>query len=309
MTTEIVPVRSAIGDAPDLMARWVAEAQVKPASVDAYNRSVKDFYRWLSANGITNPTRLDVLAYRKYLGENFAAKTANLRIVAVRLFLGFLHREGYIPNNPAEHLKGFKEAEGHAKSALSPEMVRKIIGLIDTSTVMGKRDKALFATMVTAGIRCIEASRADIGDIEDCSGVMRLHVQGKGRDDKVEAVNLPAGVYRLIKEYLDARGKTSPSQPLFASLSRRDFGGRMSSECVSKIVKRLMRAAGYDSPRLTAHSLRHTAATTAIKAGIPIREVQQMLRHRDVSVTTIYLHELDEIQNQATSVNADKFGI
>ena len=225
------------------------------------------------------------------------------------MFFAFLQREGYIATNPAEHIKDVKISSNHSKAALSPEMVREILRLIDATTLQGKRDKAVFALMVSCGLRCIEVSRADIGDIENCGGVIRLHVLGKGRDDKVEAVNLPKGVYRLIREYLDERGNIKRDEPLFASLSLANIGGHMASSSISRIVKEAMRAAGYDSERLTAHSLRHTAATTSLKAGASLREVQQMLRHKNVAVTQIYLHELDELENQATNLNADKFGI
>lgn len=130
--------------------------------------------------------------------------------------------------------------------------------------------------------------------------MIRLHVLGKGRDDKVEAVNLPKGVYRLICEYLDERGTVNRDESLFASRCAPNFGRHMISSSISKIVKEAMRAAGYDAPCLTAHSLGHTSATTSLKSGASLREVQQILRHKNVAVTQIYLHELDELENQAT---------
>lgn len=307
MSTDLVALS---GQMPDLVSRWIADAQVKPSSIGTYKKSLKRMFEFFQSNGITTPTRIDLLAYREYLREKYEATTAGLCLTVARMFFAFLRREEIISSNPAEHIKGFTKSDHHAKSALSPEMVKEILSGIETSTVQGKRDRAIFALMVTTGVRCIEVSRANIEDIEHCEGVVRLHVQGKGRDDKNEAVNVPAGVYRLIKEYLNVREDDfSASSPLFVSRSKNNIFGRMNPQTISYVVKGAMRAAGYDSPRLTAHSLRHTAATTAIKAGVPLREVQQMLRHKDVSVTTIYLHELDEINNQATNINADKFGI
>lgn len=113
----------------------------------------------------------------------------------------------------------------------------------------------------------------------------------------------------LINAYLKERGETSPKASLFCSLAHNYYGKRLPSSTVSHIVKDAMRAAGYDSPRLVAHSLRHTAATTALKSGASLRETQQMLRHKNVAVTQVYHHELSEIENQATNINADKFGI
>ena len=70
-----------------------------------------------------------------------------------------------------------------------------------------------------------------------------------------------------------------------------------------------MKTAGYNSKRLTAHSLRHTAATTAINSGANLRQVQQVMRHSSINVTTIYLHDLDRLNNNAEELNAAAFGL
>lgn len=304
MSEELVKVESA-----ELIERWVKDAQVKPASVEAYNKCVRHMLEYFVENGIRAPTRADMLKYREYLGAKYKASTAGLHLVVARLFLGFLHREGYLPTNPAEHLKGFKKSESHAKSALSAEMTRAVLKTFDVATLKGKRDKAIYALMSICGLRCIEVSRADIGDLENCGKVIRLHVQGKGRDDKAEGVNVPKGVYKLIREYLDARGAAAAEEPLFASARNGISRGRLTTISLSRIVKAAMRKAGYDSSRLTAHSLRHTAATLALKSGASLREVQQMLRHKNVAVTQVYLHELEELENQAASLAEGAIGL
>ena len=60
-----------------------------------------------------------------------------------------------------------------------------------------------------------------------------------------------------------------------------------------------MRRAGYDSDRLTAHSLRHTAATLNLLAGGTLQETQQLLRHSSINTTTIYAHNLDRAQSKS----------
>lgn len=298
-----------------LVTEWIDFAQVKPASERSYRKGIKNFWSFCAARNIVVLNRETLLQYRTYLdakdeeGKNiYAAATRNLYVTSVKLFVTFLHQEGYLPTNPAEHLKGFKVDEGHSKSALSAEQVKTIAANFNTSTLKGKRDLAMFALMSTCGLRCVEVQRANIEDFEVIGGVIRLHVQGKGRDDKKEAVNIPAGVYQLIQNWLDARGDVAVTEPLFCSLSRNNFNGQLSTVSISRIVKGAMKDAGYNSDRLTAHSLRHTAATTAIKAGASIREVQESLRHKRISVTQVYLHELDGIKNSATTRAASVLG-
>ena len=295
-----------------LVERWIKDAQVKPSSVKAYEKGIKRLAEYFASTGISAPTREVMIQYREYLGVKYKSpSTRNLYLTAAKLFLAFLHREGYLPANPAEHIKGFKAGEGHKKSALPTGDVKTIAAHFDTATLKGKRDKALFALMSVCGLRCIEVHRANISDFEPVGSVIRLRVQGKGRDDKTEAVNVPAGVYQLIREYLDARGEVAADNdgvPIFTSLSRNSLGARITVGSISRIIKTALRKSGYDSPRLTAHSLRHTAATVALKSGATLREVQQNLRHKNIAVTQVYLHELDELENSATSRTAAALG-
>lgn len=92
----------------------------------------------------------------------------------------------------------------------------------------------------------------------------------------------------------------SKSSPLFASLGVRNYGGRLCSRTISQIVKRALVGAGFDSPRLTAHSLRHTAVTLALMAGASLQEAQQYARHRRIETTQIYAHNLEAQQNRCS---------
>ena len=64
----------------------------------------------------------------------------------------------------------------------------------------------------------------------------------------------------------------------------------MTSDAVSRAIKGLFRECGIDSPRLTAHSTRHTAATIASQSGNAIEDVSCFLGHADLSTTMIYDH-------------------
>ncbi|MBQ7630488.1 MAG: tyrosine-type recombinase/integrase [Selenomonadaceae bacterium] len=291
-----------------LADRWIAFAQVSASSRKAYEKGVKRLKEYMTARQIITPSRGDMVAYREYLGRQYQPTTANLYLTAAKLFFQFLAVEGYISNNPCEHIKGFKISNLHKKAALSVEMTKAVVNKIDTSTLAGIRNLAMYQLMASCGLRCIEVARANVGDFEQIGGVIRLHVQGKGKNDRAAAVNVPAGVYQTICEYLKQRGAVPANSPLFASCSNRNNGGRLTTVSISRIVKKILREGGYDSPRLTCHSLRHSAATTALQAGATLREVQQLLRHSKIDTTTIYLHELSELENKASTVAANAFG-
>lgn len=293
----------------ELKTRWLSFAQVSKSSISAYSKGIKRLQEYFTAHQLTTPNRADLMAYREYLGEEYQPTTANLYLTAAKLFFQFLAVEGVVAVNPAEHLKGFKVSQEHKKAALSPEMTKAVLSKFDTSTQKGLRDKAMYALMTTCGLRCIEIARANVEDMVKTGSVYQLLVQGKGHNQKDSTVNVPPGVYNLLVEYLGTRGKLSAVSPLFASVSRRNFGGRLTTVSISRIIKSAMRRADFDSPRLTAHSLRHSAATTALQSGASLREVQQMLRHTQIGTTQIYLHELETIQNRASTLAAASIGI
>ena len=96
-----------------------------------------------------------------------------------------------------------------------------------------------------------------------------------------------------IKDYLDSKGKYSKAEPLFTSTSNRALGKRITKESLSQILKNRFRDAGYDTPKLTAHSLRHTSNTMLYKSGADLYKVQQHARHKDPKTTEIYIHQVE----------------
>ena len=71
----------------------------------------------------------------------------------------------------------------------------------------------------------------------------------------------------------------------------------MTTRSVSRVVKARLVSSGMDSDRLTAHSLRHTAATLMLVNGASITETQQILGHKNINTTMIYSHALDRAKN------------
>ena len=151
--------------------------------------------------------------------------------------------------------------------------------------------------MVTGGLRTIEVARADIGDLRTLGDNSVLYVQGKGREEKTDYIKLSAPAEQAIRAYLKARGEKDEEAPLFSSTSNNNRGARLTTRSVSGIVKTRLQQAGYDSEKLTAHSLRHTAVTLSLLAGKDITEVQQFARHANIATTMIYNHALDKAKN------------
>jgi integrase/recombinase XerC len=177
--------------------------------------------------------------------------------------------------------------------------VGKLLGAIDHSTLKGMRDYAMLSLMVTTGLRTISIIRADIGDIRTAGDDTALYYQGKGHEEKADYVKLAEPVEEAIRAYLRARGETDPKAPLFGSIANRNSGGRMTTRSISRVAKEHLIEVDLKSDRLTAHSLRHTAATLNLLNGGTVEETQQLLGHSNINTTLIYSHALERAKNNS----------
>lgn len=295
-----VIVEGDISSTADLMYRFIRYLDASPKTVETYSKALKQLFNYYRINHIKTPTREDILAFRDDLkASGLKPTTIQNYITAARLFYSWAAQEGYYPNI-AEHIKGARLDRSHKKDYLTSRQVKDVLERVERDTLQGLRDYAILVLMITGGLRTIEVSRANIGDLRSLGEDTVLYVQGKGREERTDFIKISPPVEKAIRAYLSERGKMGDDKPLFASLSNNSKGKRLSTRSISAIVKESMRAAGYDSDRLTAHSLRHTAVTLSLLAGKDITEVQAFARHSNITTTMIYNHSLDKAKNSCS---------
>jgi integrase/recombinase XerC/integrase/recombinase XerD len=294
---EARPVR--LLSVPELIDSFLAAQDIREISRVAYQNGLKRFLAWLSSNEITQPDREAVLKFKTFLQESgLSAGTVNSYLVAVKRFFAYLEGCRKYPNI-ARDVKGIKQPKGHLRESPTVSQVRAMLDGIDRLTLQGKRDFALINLMARTGLRTIEIIRADVEDVKQEAGEALLFVQGKGRDSKDEFVLLTEASLGPILEYLKARGKAEPEDPLFASHSDRNGGQRLTTRTLRQITKDAFRSIGVDKKKLSAHSLRHFFATQSLKAGAPLLQVKEALRHASIETTERYVHNLERIEKGA----------
>lgn len=281
----------------DLFNRFIAYLDTSDKTIETYKTSLKQLFIYLAENEIRQPQRADIIAYRDALKESgHKPTTIQNYITAAKLFFRWTAQEGFYPNI-ADHLKGARLDNAPKKDYLTSTQASEILNGIDRSTLQGKRDFAIFLLMVTGGLRDIEVARANIEDLRTAGNNTVLYIQGKGREEKTDYIIITAPVEKAIREYLQTRPNADAEEPLFASQSHNSQGGRLTTRSVSRIIKTAMRAAGYDSERLTAHSLRHTAVTLSFIGNEEATRVQEFARHSNINTTMIYNHALEKAKN------------
>lgn len=285
----------------EVFKRWTAYIDASPKTVETYSKAIKQFFIYLQNSGITQPQREDIVAYREYLSQDHKPTTVQSYLAAVKLFFQWTESEKgrcHYPNI-AERVKGAKLDTEHKKDYLTTKQANKFLGAIDRSTLKGKRDYAMLSLMITTGLRTISVINANVEDVRTVGDATALFYRGKGHNEKAIYVKLAEPVEDAVRDYLKARGRADGKEPLFTSIANRNSGERMTTRSISRVAKEHLIEAGLESDRLTAHSLRHTAATLNLLNGGTVEETQQLLDHKNINTTLIYSHALERAKNNS----------
>jgi len=285
----------------EIIQRFIASLDVTSGTQATYRRALQLFFQWISNEGVSEPSRETILAYKHALdAQGLRSFTRANYLTAVRRFFEWAESVKLYPNI-AKGIKGTKRTtQVHHKPALTLEKVQLLLASIDTTTVHGKRDYALINLLVHTGLRLVEIQQATIDDLEEQDDDRALlWIRGKGRDDKDNFVVVTEDALAPIRTYLRKRKAKSRHVPLFASVSDRNRGKRLTTFSLSRLIKQRLRQAGITSRRITAHSLRHTFGVLAMEAGASLYEVQLAMRHSSPTTTQVYLGDIEQTKRQA----------
>ena len=241
----------------------------KPTTIKGYLQSVKAFFSWTAANGIYPNIAANVHAPKITESHKKDSLTAGEVLT--------------IEKSLARHAEERNEAAGAANKDKA--------GRTQRSTEQGKRLYAMYLLAVNAGLRTIEISRANVKDLETKGGRTWLYIWGKGHSEADQKKPIAPEVKAAIDDYLRSRTDNyTGNSPLFVSTGNRSHGKRIATTTISTMLKHAMQEAGFDSERLTAHSLRHSTAQNVMQlTGHNIYQTQQYLRHNSPKTTEIYL--------------------
>ena len=283
-------------DAKTAVQAFAISQDVKPSSRALYSRTLNTFFEWVDASGrnVATLTVADLIAYKEeLLAGGKSSLTVASYINSLRRFYEWTEANKIYPNI-GKGLHAPKRKQAFRKQPLTVAQVGEL--LHHEQGTQSARDYAIINLMVRTGLRCVEVVRANVGDITYKGGQRVLLVQGKGRDEKDNFVILTDACYNPIREYLNTRTVTDDNAPLFASVSRNNDGGRLTTRAVSGIAKQGLKSVGLDNKVFTAHSLRHTTAVNILRAGGSLEMAQYTLRHTNPATTQIYTATLKEEQ-------------
>lgn len=267
------------------------EKNLSQNSVEAYIRDITIFENFILRMYDVAPTAVEEYMVERFLThllERKHKKSSQAReLSGVKSFFNYLLISDKIDASPAEFITAPKSSRT-LPDVLSVEEVERIIRSTDTTTVKGRRDRAMLELMYSCGLRVSELISLKLGDL--CFGEGYIRVTGKGDKQRLVPIGKVAQEYVMLylddrKERVSSNGVSRSEETLF--LSNRQ--SKLSRVMVFNIIRQAAEYAGV-TKTVSPHTFRHSFATHLLAGGASIRQVQEMLGHENITTTEIYTH-------------------
>ena len=256
-----------------------------PHTIGQYRRHGTSLANWLASTGA--PTMVakltpDLLA--RFFADD-AAKTScrggpkkavslNAMRTSVRCFAKHLHDAGLVATNPARLLRRARCAPPPPRALHGDETKRLLAVLAKAHGPEAERDRVLVELLLGTGVRIGSALALDVGDLDFAHGEITLRTT---KNDRPTTVVIPAAIARKLKAFVAGRS----DGPLFLAHDR-----RVSMRHAQRRLTNWFAAAGIVGK--SAHSLRHSFASTLLARTGDLRLVQAAMNHARIVSTTIY---------------------
>ena len=287
-----LPVRDG-ADYDEVLTSFLNGLDIMETSRETYRWGLVRFFKWIRSSGRSLETLspADIMSFKNSLmKEKLSPLTIGGYVTAVRMFYSWTETSLLYPNI-ARSVRPPRGRKGFRKCALSPQ---ESASLLDYLKERSLRDYAIVNLILRTGLRTIEVSRADIGDVVRKRGKRVLKVWGKGADEKDAYVILGQPVWGPIQEYLGQRKASRKTDPLFVTEGKGHKGVRMAPRSIQYLCKEALKAIGLDGHEYSAHSLRHTTGVLILKNGGDWKDVQRVLRHASPATSQIYTASIEE---------------
>ena len=262
-------------------------------SMHAYKATLEGFKDYVQFRlGERSPDELtakDILEYVEYLRRerHNGASAVNRQVTIIRNFYrAMVAMDQLNPSaNPMANFPKIKAARKKLPVFMNEDEMRRLLAAPRIDTVLGLRDRSLICLLYATGARAIECAGLTEADVD--LAYQTIRVMGKGGNER--CIPLNNEVIRVLRQYQTARGPLSKKDAFF-----RSRGGRgLSRNAIYERVHRYGRKALIDKP-ISPHCLRHTFATHLVKAGVTLVTIRDLLGHRCITSTQIYLHTTAE---------------
>jgi integrase/recombinase XerD len=271
----------------EIFEKFAQELQLKGYSENTIRSTFYHVKRFLKTIEVS-PCRTGSDDIQKYIGilyetGRYCTRSIRANIQSLKRFYRYLHRTGQILFDPAALIEAPEEKQILPKSILSSQEMESIRKAVSGASLLKLRDKAIIEILYSTGLRLSELAGLDIADIDLDAGILRVE-KGKGGRERLAVMN-PEAV-SAVKTYLKCRRKTrNETNALWINTK----GDRLSGQWIRIILIRAAKKTGVTT-KSHPHAWRHGLATSLLRQGANIVEVQRFLGHVSIRSTQIYTH-------------------
>jgi site-specific recombinase XerD len=271
-----------------------------PHTRRAYTRAADEFLGWCASAGVPSIGAVQAVHVATWIEagtRELAAPSVKQRLAAIRHLFDWLVTGQVVPVNPAASVRGPRHVVTSGQTpVLDPSEARALLDNIDTSTVVGLRDRALIGLMVYSFARIGAALGMTVEDVFTQNG--RLWVRLREKGGKRHAMPCHHNLDGYLVAYLDGAGlRDDPKGPLFRTIGRGT--GALTRTVLPQanayaMIRRLAAAAGI-ATKLGNHSFRATGITAYLKNGGTLEKAAAMANHASTRTTQLYDRRRDEL--------------
>jgi len=268
-----------------------------------YDRHLNKFYEYLEDKNIdSNKFSVEKITlelsegFRTYLyksaQKSISIKTANAYMISLRAFLKYCEKKWIKSLSPTAI--DLIKADPRMVEYLTKEELERLFEAPDKESLIWLRDLAIMEMIYSTGLRISELTGLDIKNVD----LKRLEFWVRWKGKKVRVVYLTKKSAELIKNYLEKRSDNFDALFIRHNIKTENLTitdevywekMRLSRFFITTMIKKYALKA-FILKNISAHTLRHSFATTLLSNGAGIRDVQEMLGHSSITTTQVYTH-------------------
>lgn len=278
-----------------LIIRYISDGNPSLDSMRSYFSAIDLYLRWC-ADVNMNPLKITeqhIMYYRSILiNKNYKPATVKFKLNAIRRFYFVAQKYRLIETNPAKDVHAQKDPDAliPITKFLTAEQLQKLVDSFDETSEEQIRTKAIVYLMAIEGLRTVEVHRMNLKDINFNN--QTIYIRGKGHNDFIYPT---PDTMKYLSHYINDRYAIEDELgiPVFTSTSNNSKGKRLSRQAIRENIDRALRNVGFKASGNSCHMLRHTCGTLLYAETLNLQVVKNVLRHRNIEMTSKYSHVQD----------------
>jgi integrase len=278
---------------------WLEEKKLETAGSShlAYKKTIDTLLEFLEERAdrdLADLTRADMMRFRNELAKRLSPDAVNRYVKIVWMFFKGAHRDGYLLENPAEHVGAIRDRSQNSRKPFAIGELQAVLAIADPEW------KSLIRFGLYTGQRLADLSLLTWENVDLGRNEIRLVTKKTG---KRLTVLMAAPLRQHVLSLSAGDVPNTPIHPrAFEAVQRQGRANSVSNWFVDLLAQAglrpkqnhqgrgIGRAAKRAASELSFHSLRHTAVSLLKDAGIPQAVVQELIGHESAQMSALYTH-------------------